>query len=101
MSLSLQITFGPDVFDELLAGAAEMDTHFKDASLKNNLPVMLALTGIWNRNFIGYANQAVVPYARRLRKLSKFLQQLEMESNGKSAQRDGGACRRHLPRGLG
>ena len=90
VSLSLQITYGPDVFDELLAGAAEMDTHFKDAPLENNLPVMLALTGIWNRNFIGYANQAVVSYARRLRKLSKFLQQLEMESNGKSAQRDGG-----------
>jgi len=89
VGLSLQITYGPDVFDQLLAGAAEMDTHFIDAPLENNLPIMLAMTGIWNRNFLGYANQAVVPYARRLRKLSRFLQQLEMESNGKCVTRDG------------
>jgi len=89
VGLSLQITYGPDVFDELLAGAAEMDTHFKAAPLENNLPIMLAMIGIWNRNIIGYANQAVVPYARRLRKLPAFLQQLEMESNGKSITKGG------------
>jgi len=89
VGLSLQIAFGPDAFDEFLKGAAAMDTHFRDAPLENNLPVMMALTGIWNRNVLGYSSVAVIPYARRLRKLSAFLQQLEMESNGKSKTRDG------------
>lgn len=89
VSISLQIAFGPDVFDELLAGAHEMDVHFKDTALENNLPVMLAMTGIWNCNVLGYPSQAVIPYARRLRKMSSFLQQLEMESNGKGVTRSG------------
>ena len=89
VGLSLQLAFGPDAFDEFLAGAAAMDKHFKNASFEKNLPVLMALTGIWNRNVLGYTSQAVIPYARRLRKLSAFLQQLEMESNGKSAGRDG------------
>lgn len=88
--LSLQLAYGPDMFGELLAGAASMDTHFQTAPLENNLPVMLALTDVWNNNFLGYKTRAVVPYARRLRKLSSFLQQLEMESNGKSVTTDGG-----------
>ncbi|NNE57155.1 MAG: glucose-6-phosphate isomerase [Hellea sp.] len=89
VGLSLQIAFGPDAFDQFLSGAAAMDQHFRDASLGENLPVMMALTGIWNRNVLGYTSVAVIPYARRLRKLSAFLQQLEMESNGKSKTRDG------------
>jgi len=89
VGLSLQLAYGPDVFDELLCGAADMDAHFREASLENNLPVMLALTDIWNNNFLGYKSRAVVPYARRLRKFPSFLQQLEMESNGKSVKRDG------------
>jgi glucose-6-phosphate isomerase len=89
VGLSLQIAYGPDVFDELLAGAAEMDEHFRDASMENNLPVMMALTSIWNRNFLDYPSQAIISYARRLRKFPAFLQQLEMESNGKSVTRDG------------
>ncbi len=89
VSLSLQLVYGPDMFDELLAGAADMDAHFRDAELENNLPVLLALTDIWNRNFLGCSGRAVVPYARRLRKLPAFLQQLEMESNGKSVTLDG------------
>ncbi len=89
VGLSLQIAFGPDAFDDFLAGAAAMDTHFRDAPLDKNLPVMMALTGVWNRNVLGYSSVAVIPYARRLRKLSAFLQQLEMESNGKSKTRDG------------
>lgn len=89
VGLSLQIAYGSDVFDEMLAGAAEMDEHFRDAPLEKNLPVMMALTSIWNRNFLGYASQAIISYARRLRKFPAFLQQLEMESNGKSATRDG------------
>ncbi len=89
VGLSLQIAYGPDAFDAFLDGAAAMDTHFRDAPLDRNLPVMMALTGIWNRNVLGYSSVAVIPYARRLRKLSAFLQQLEMESNGKSKTRLG------------
>ena len=90
VGLSLQLAYGPDMFDELLAGAASMDAHFRSASLENNLPAMLALTDIWNTNFLGYKSRCVVPYARRLRKFPSFLQQLEMESNGKSVTTDGG-----------
>lgn len=89
VGLSLQIAYGPDVFSDFLEGAAAMDTHFRDQPLQENLPVMLALVGIWNRNAMGYSSQAVIPYSRRIRKFSAFLQQLEMESNGKSAMRDG------------
>ncbi len=89
VGLSLQIAYGPKLFDEFLAGAADMDVHFRDADFNQNMPVMMALIGIWNRNALGYGNQAVIPYARRIRKLSAFLQQLEMESNGKSKGRDG------------
>ena len=89
VGLSLQIAYGPDVFAQCLDGAAAMDRHFRDQPLQENLPVMMALTGIWNRNFLGYNSQAIIPYARVLRKLPAFLQQLEMESNGKSAARDG------------
>ncbi|MCF6219656.1 MAG: glucose-6-phosphate isomerase [Robiginitomaculum sp.] len=91
VGLSLQLAYGPDMFDDLLAGAASMDAHFQTAPLEKNLPVMLALTDIWNNNFLGLKTRAVVPYARRLRKLSSFLQQLEMESNGKSVTTDGSA----------
>jgi len=90
VGLSLQIAYGPDVFAAFLDGAKAMDMHFRDQPLPENLPVMLALTGIWNRNGLGYNSQAVIPYSRRLRKFSAFLQQLEMESNGKSATREGG-----------
>jgi glucose-6-phosphate isomerase len=89
VGLSLQIAYGPDVFDEFLKGAAAMDKHFRDQPLDENLPVMMAMAGIWNRNALGYTSLAVIPYARRLRKLSAFLQQLEMESNGKRITREG------------
>ena len=89
VGLSLQIAYGPDAFDDFLAGAADMDAHFRDADFEKNMPVMMALLGIWNRNGLGYGSQAVIPYARRLRKLSAFLQQLEMESHGKSKGRGG------------
>jgi glucose-6-phosphate isomerase len=89
VGLSLQIAYGPDVFSEFLDGAAAMDEHFRDQPLQENLPVMMALMGVWNRNVMNYASLAVIPYARRLRKLAAFLQQLEMESNGKRITRDG------------
>ena len=91
VGLSLQIAYGPDVFVDFLDGAKAMDLHFRDQPLQENLPVMMALVGIWNRNGLGYGSQAVIPYSRRLRKFSAFLQQLEMESNGKSATRQGEA----------
>ena len=92
VGLSLQIAFGPKLFAKFLKGAADMDAHFREVEPENNLPVMLALTAYWNRNFLDYATQAVIPYARRLRVLPSFLQQLEMESNGKSVSRGGEAA---------
>ena len=89
VGLSLQIAYGPEAFDQFLKGAARMDQHFRDQPLAENIPVLMAMIGIWNRNVLGYDSLAVIPYARRLRKLSAFLQQLEMESNGKEAARDG------------
>ncbi len=89
VGLSLAIAYGPEAFGEFLDGAAAMDTHFRDAPLARNMPVLMAMVGVWNRNALGYASLAVVPYSRRLRKLPAFLQQLEMESNGKGSRRDG------------
>ncbi|MET0508537.1 MAG: glucose-6-phosphate isomerase, partial [Burkholderiaceae bacterium] len=71
------------------AGAAQMDRHFEEAPLERNLPAWLGLVSIWNRNALGLPSQAVIPYAERLRLLPSFLQQLVMESNGKTARLDG------------
>jgi len=89
VGLSLQIAYGPKAFDQFLKGAARMDQHFRDQPLAENIPVLMAMIGVWNRNVMDYDSLAVIPYARRLRKLSAFLQQLEMESNGKQFARDG------------
>ncbi len=89
VGMSLQLAYGTKAFDNFLKGAGAMDTHFRDAPLEENLPVLMAMCGIWNRNILGYTSVAVIPYARRIRKLAAFLQQLEMESNGKSKGRDG------------
>lgn len=87
LSAALAIGFGN--FDRLLQGAAAMDAHFRDAPLASNMPVVLALLGVWLRNFFGCAAHAILPYSERLRELPRYLQQLEMESNGKSVGRDG------------
>lgn len=89
VGLSLQIAFGPSLFGEFLKGASKMDLHFRDQPLHENLPVMMAIIGIWNRNFLNYSSLAVIPYSRNIRKLPAFLQQLEMESNGKQINREG------------
>jgi glucose-6-phosphate isomerase len=73
----------------MLLGMREMDEHFCSAELQENVPVLLALVGIWNRNFLGSASQAVIPYLQELARFPAYLQQLEMESNGKRANRDG------------
>jgi len=81
---------GTEAFDALLDGAATIDRHFRDAPLAVNLPARLGLISVWNRSFLGLPSQAVIPYAERLRLLPAWLQQLAMESNGKSAALAGG-----------
>ncbi|MDP1617121.1 glucose-6-phosphate isomerase [Phenylobacterium sp.] len=89
VGLSCAIALGPDVFEALLAGGAAMDDHFRLAPLASNAPVLLALAHVFNRNAMDRPVRAVVPYAQRLRLLPNFLQQLEMESNGKRTRTDG------------
>ncbi|HEF4741812.1 glucose-6-phosphate isomerase [Burkholderia multivorans] len=89
VGLSIMIAIGPEQFDELLAGANDMDRHFREAPLESNLPVLLGLIGIWYRNFFGSQSYLVAPYSEALHYLPSYLQQLEMESNGKSARLDG------------
>ena len=91
VGLPLAIAIGQAGFDELLAGAGEVDAHFRATPLAGNLPVLLALLQVWNQNFLGCATHAVLPYDHRLRLLPDYLQQLEMESNGKSVRVDGEA----------
>ena len=83
IGLPISIAIGSDGFNRLLAGAYAMDRHFRTSEFAANIPVMLALVGIWNTNFIGCETHAVIPYDDRLRFLPAYLQQLEMESNGK------------------
>jgi glucose-6-phosphate isomerase len=97
IGLSLMLAIGPKSFDEFLAGAASMDRHFRDAPFAENLPVLLALVGIWHNQICGYATRAVLPYDQRLSRLPAYLQQLEMESNGKRVAMDG----TDLPRNSG
>ena len=89
IGLSLMIAIGPERFRELLAGAHEMDEHFRTAPLAENLPATMALLTYWYRDCLGVETHAVVPYAHALGKLPSYLQQLEMESNGKSVRADG------------
>ena len=89
VSLSAAAVMGEGGFGEFLRGAAEMDRHFQTAPLAENLPVLMALTGIWHRNICGYPAQVVIPYDYRLRSLPAYLQQLVMESNGKSIDSQG------------
>ncbi|MCC7268631.1 MAG: glucose-6-phosphate isomerase [Caulobacteraceae bacterium] len=89
VGLSCAIALGWEVFAELLAGAAEMDVHFQTAPLHANAPVLLALAHVFNRDGLGRPIRAVVPYAQRLRLFPAFLQQLEMESNGKRVDASG------------
>ena len=83
------LAIGAARFKEFLAGAQAMDRHFCTAPLAENLPVLLALVGIWHRDVCGYAARAILPYDQRLARLPAYLQQLDMESNGKSVQQDG------------
>jgi len=86
--LSALCAIGAARFDALLAGARDIDRHFAAAPFGENLPVLMALLGVWNVNFLGAATHAVLPYAHALRLLPAYLQQLEMESNGKCVDRE-------------
>jgi len=89
IGLPLAILIGMNAFEDFLAGAEAMDAHFCETPLEENAPVLLALLGIWNNNFLGASAQAVLPYSEALARFPAYLQQLEMESNGKSVGRDG------------
>lgn len=91
IGLPLAIAVGEAGFRELLAGAHAMDRHFAEAPLARNLPVLLGLLDVWYRNFHGHASRCVAPYHQGLSRLPAYLQQLEMESNGKSVDMDGRA----------
>jgi len=92
IGVSLAIAIGADRFTEFLAGASEMDTHFKSAPWRANLPALAGFIGVWNVNFMSLPTHAVLPYDERLARLPAYLQQLEMESNGKSVRLDGRAA---------
>lgn len=89
IGLSLMIAIGPEQFARFLAGFRAMDDHFRSAPLDRNLPVLLALLGIWYNDFFGAESYAVLPYDTYLARLPAYLQQLDMESNGKRVDRDG------------
>jgi glucose-6-phosphate isomerase len=89
IGLSLMLMTGAENFGQFLSGARLVDDHFKTAPLDKNVPVLMALIGLWYRNFSGYPAYAVIPYHSALGRLPAFLQQLDMESNGKAVTRDG------------
>lgn len=91
IGLPIAIAVGSAQFKALLAGAHAMDQHFRTAPLATNLPVLLGLLDVWYRNFHGFTSRSVAPYHQGLRRLPAYLQQLEMESNGKGVDRDGQA----------
>lgn len=82
-------TIGYHSFEQLLKGANEMDIHFRSAPIEQNMPILSALIGIWYNNFLGFDSYAILPYDHRLRYLPSYLQQADMESNGKSIDRNG------------
>lgn len=89
IGLPVAIAVGKQAFSEFLAGAKAMDEHFRSAPLSSNLPVLFALIGIWRRNFLKYPTVALIPYDQHLARFPAYVQQLDMESNGKRVQVDG------------
>ena len=89
IGLSVMLAIGPDDFRAFLTGGMKMDRHFQSAPFESNLPVLLALVGIWHNQGQGHTSRAVLPYDNRLMRLPAYLQQLEMESNGKGVSMDG------------
>ncbi len=91
IGLPVMLAVGPQNFGRLLAGARAMDDHFKTAPLDKNIPVLMGMLGVWYRNVWEYPAHLLLPYDQRLARLAKFIQQMDMESNGKSVDRDGHA----------
>jgi glucose-6-phosphate isomerase len=89
IGLSIMLAIGEDNFRELLAGMHDMDEHFQQAPLEQNMPVILALIGVWSGNFLGYQSEAILPYDQYLHRFAAYFQQGNMESNGKQVRRDG------------
>jgi len=89
IGLPIALAIGMDRFEQLLNGAYQMDLHFRNSPLEENMPVLLALIGIWHHNFFGAESYAVEPYDQYMHRFPAYLQQLDMESNGKSVSRDG------------
>ncbi|MFZ9628761.1 MAG: glucose-6-phosphate isomerase [Ilumatobacteraceae bacterium] len=89
IGLSLMIAIGPEAFGDFLSGFHAVDTHFRTAPLRDNVPVIMAMLGIWYHNVLGAESKAVLPYSHELRRFPAYLQQLDMESNGKSVRADG------------
>ena len=89
IGLPIVLAIGMNRFEELLSGAHAMDEHFRTAPLEKNMPVLLALIGVWYRNFFGACSHAVLPYDQHLHRLPAYLQQGDMESNGKTIRKDG------------
>ncbi|MEQ9347336.1 MAG: glucose-6-phosphate isomerase [Thalassospira sp.] len=89
IGLPIILAVGYEKFEELLRGAQSMDNHFKTAPVETNIPMILALIGVWYRNVLGASSQAILPYDQHLSRLPAYLQQADMESNGKSVTRDG------------
>jgi glucose-6-phosphate isomerase len=94
IGLPLAIAIGPEHYLEFLSGGAEVDSHFREAPPERNIPLLMGLVSVWNRDALGYASQAVIPYDQRLARFPAYLQQLQMESNGKSVRRDGSPSER-------
>ena len=88
IGLPIALTIGVEGFKQLLAGAYAIDEHFQQAEFSKNLPVLMGMLGVWNNNFLNIQTHAVLPYDGRLKYFAAYLQQLEMESNGKSIQRN-------------
>jgi glucose-6-phosphate isomerase len=89
IGLSTMLAIGPHNFADMLAGFHEMDVHFRTAPTRENLPALMGLLGVWNRNFLDLPTCAVLPYEQYLKRFPAYLQQLTMESNGKSVRLDG------------
>ena len=94
IGLPLAIAIGPEHYLDFLRGGADVDAHFREAPPERNIPLLMGLVSVWNRNVLGYASQAVIPYDQRLGRFPAYLQQLQMESNGKSVRRDGSPAER-------
>ncbi len=94
IGLPLMIAVGPENFSRFLDGGFAMDEHFRAAPVLENLPMLMGLLGVWHRNVCGYASRAIIPYDQRLSRFPAYLQQLDMESNGKRVTTDGTPVRR-------